>query len=331
MLRPDVKYLILAITSRCNLRCRYCYMSAEESGQDMSDQILDKALDFADQGQSCHVQVTGGEPALLPDKLVHIGERCSRMSHRPTLAVQTNGTMLTKELVQAFKTHDFQIGVSLDGSPKVHDYQRGSADETLRGLKILEEYAVPFQVTTVVTRHNVADLGRLALLLAGLRNCQGLGLDLLVSKGRAETQSVQPASAAQLRQGISQLSEALTMINNSRRQPLRLREQSLLSRSGCSPHFCRAATGQSLAVRPDGRLYPCGQTMGDPVFSCGTVEEPKTLLSKPLSSSRLQHGACADCQLKDCCPDDCPGRLHYNTENKELACVLYQSLNERVV
>ncbi|NOY13815.1 MAG: radical SAM protein [Deltaproteobacteria bacterium] len=324
----DVRYLILAVTSRCNLRCRYCYLAAESTGQDMSDRVLDRALDLADHNSPCHVQVTGGEPALRPDKLIRIGKRCRNMSRGPSLAIQTNGSLLTEELLQIFRTYDYQVGISLDGPPEIHDRQRGMADETLRGLKRLEEQGIPFRVTTVVTRENVGYLDRLALLLAGFSNSRGLGLDLLVAKGRAGDLAIQPPSATQLRQGMNRLTGALAMINRSRRQPLRLREQDLLAGTGRSPHFCRAASGQSLAVHPDGRLYPCGQTMGDPVFACGTVEQPEPLRRQPLTSIRLQQKDCSACHLNCCCPDDCPSRLYYNTENRELTCTLYQELDQ---
>ena len=71
----DIRYLILAVTSRCNLKCCYCYPAARGDGDDMADDLLDQALDIADHGTPCHIQITGGEPTLVPDKIARIARR----------------------------------------------------------------------------------------------------------------------------------------------------------------------------------------------------------------------------------------------------------------
>lgn len=325
----DIRYLILAVTSRCNLRCGYCYLAAGEDGLDMTDAVLDQALDLAgNSSQPCHIQITGGEPTLVPDKIARIAERSRLMRARPHLAIQTNATLLTRDMVQLFKEYEFQIGVSLDGPPEIQDVQRGMASETLRGLKLLESEHVPFRVTTVVTKDNVLSLDKLALLLAGFTNSRGIGLDLLVSKGRAATGFSRPPSSEELRRGVSGLASTLALINKRRSTPLRLRELDLLCGSGGDRPFCRAATGQSLAVRPDGRLYPCGQTMGDPHFFMGTVEQPEFTGQQPLTGFRLDSGDCHYCPLVNNCPGDCPSRIHYNNEEgKKLTCTMYTTLD----
>ena len=68
----SISYLILAITSRCNLHCKYCYMDANRNGLDMADEIIDKAISISLIGEypkKCHIQITGGEPTLVPAKI----------------------------------------------------------------------------------------------------------------------------------------------------------------------------------------------------------------------------------------------------------------------
>ncbi len=327
----NIRYLILAVTSRCNLCCRYCYQEAGRDGEDMTDEVLDNALSLiAGQNAPCHVQITGGEPTLLPAKIARIGERCHAMTHRPTLAIQTNGTLLNSELVQLFKNNEIQVGISLDGPPDIQEDIRGKATETLRGLKLLEKHNIPFRVTTVVTNRNILHLDKLALLLASFAGSRGIGLDLLVDKGRTTSEKIRPASPKEMQQGMKQLVTTLALVNSRRRIPIRLRELDLLGRRSSTSHaFCRAATGQSLAVHPDGTLYPCGQTMADPFFSMGTVMKPDFPENLPLTAIHLTSHRCRTCPLNGRCPGECPSRTHYTLDRSDpLVCSLYKALVE---
>ncbi len=221
----DIRYLILAVTSRCNLSCKYCYMAAGEKGDDMADTVLDQAINLiSNNDKPCHIQITGGEPTLVPDKIARIAKQSRLLPVKPQLAIQTNATMLTKELGRLFKEYKFQVGVSLDGPPDIQDWQRGLASETLRGLKLLEAMEIPFRVTTVVTHANILCLDKMALLLANFSNSRGIGLDLLVNKGRALADDPQPPGHQELQDGINRLTTTLTMINQHRQIPLQLRE-----------------------------------------------------------------------------------------------------------
>ncbi len=161
-------------------------------------------------------------------------------------------------------------------------------------MQLLAEMMIPFRVTTVVCAENVLHLDRQALLLASFPNCLGLGLDLLVNKGRAVEGTVKPAGQVELAQGIGTLVRAIHFINKTRQPRLHLRELEQVSELArlrvsefATPQagnripnskkkpFCRAVKGESLAVTPDGRLFPCGQTMGAADFNLDTVSEPR--------------------------------------------------------
>jgi uncharacterized protein len=91
--------------------------------------------------------------------------------------------------------------------------------------------------------------------------------------------------------------------------------------------FCQAAAGASLAVAADGRLYPCGQTLGDARFVLDGAAPLSPPFSLSLSASLAGREDCAACPLAGRCPNDCPSRLFYNQErNRRLVCILYQVL-----
>ncbi len=322
-----VRYLVISLTSRCNLRCSYCYHAATEKGMDMGDDLLEAVLNRADNGAVQLIQITGGEPTLVPEKIERVVAKSSVMQTGVQLAIQTNATLLTRPLVRFFRAAKMQVGISLDGPPAVQEQLRGRVDETLKGMSLLEEARVPFRVTTVVSRNNVEVLDQLVLLLAGYRQCRGMGLDLLVDKGRAREGKVTAASPEQLEQGMRTLLSALQLVNRHRRVPLALREGVHLKEKRGRHAFCHAAAGSSLAVSSDGRLYPCGQTMGDASFAMGTVQRPQAKSPLSLTHRQLQSEKCQECPLEGGCPGDCPSRTYYNAgQAVQLACVLYRTL-----
>lgn len=327
-----IRYLILCLTRRCNLRCLYCYNGEGNSKTlDMPKAVMAQAIQtVASQGEPYHLQLTGGEPTLVAESIEKALSLAHDTGHCRSMGIQTNATGLTPDLLRLFNTYDVQVGVSLDGPPAVHQQQRGMAAETLRGLQMLESGGIAFRVTTVVTQANAPVLDRLVLTLAGFGCARGIGLDLLVGKGRAGTLStVAPADPSTLEKGLARMLVVLADVNRHRQMPIRLREQDLiLGRTKRKPVFCHACRGESLAVDPDGQLYPCGQTLGDETFAAGTIWQPAYERLASLQEYKPSGVSCADCDIAAVCPGDCPSRLYYNRDiNADLICTVYQTID----
>ena len=356
-----IRYLILVLTTRCNLKCRYCYNAASSQGVDMTASVLSKAMALADPSdEPLHIQLTGGEPTLVPDLIetaCRNAQQMARQYARPlSMAIQTNATVLTPQLIALFKKFNIQVGVSLDGPPKVQEKLRGNAALTLKGLQLLEAAGIPFRVTTVVSRENVGTLNQLMWMLAGFSQARGVGLDLLVDTGRAtahaqaskesseiegmdEIRDMEPAEPEELRLGMDAMLNTLFEINRRRSVPLQLRELELvknqMNRGESRKAFCHACKGESVAIHPDGRLFPCGQTLGDATLQAGTVWKPEPDRLNILGATPLlkRYGSleCSACPLEDCCPGECPSRLHYNNQKeRRLICTVYRRIWEIV-
>ncbi|PHR28440.1 MAG: hypothetical protein COA36_06055 [Desulfotalea sp.] len=324
----SLQYLILTITSHCNIHCQYCHQSAGEQGLNMSDKVCDTILNLADNGQPLFIQLTGGEPTMVPDIIERVAQKSRQMTWPPRLAIQTNGTLLTPSLINLFKRYQIQVGVSIDGPPDIQEELRGYADKTLRGIGLLEEADVPFRVTTVITNKNILSLDKLAFMLAGYKSCRGIGLDLLVAKGRGISSNICLPSHEQLHRGITTLVQTLNALNARRSRPILLREMERIKNTTSRGAFCHGASGRSIAVQPDGSLFACGQTIGDPTFSCGSISAPSFANKSPLTTIRLQSHNCDNCPLLKRCPGDCPSRIHYNgVQNSPLICELYRCLD----
>lgn len=321
----SIRYLILILTTRCNLDCRYCY-NGDAPGMDMTAEILKRSLLLAADGvEPLHVQLSGGEPAQRLDLMALAAEEARRLPRPVTLAVQTNGTLMTPDFLSLCEEQGIEIGVSLDGPPAINERTRGGSTALFQGLRQLEARGVDFNVTTVLSRVNVGFLADLPLVLGGFAHARGFGLDLLVRKGRGQ---VEPVQAGELAPNIKKLHERLMLANSRRERPLLWREKESLLREragGRKSGFCHACQGESLAVHPDGSAYPCGQTSGSPEFLLAT-EGGKARY--PLTRLKLSGPQCRQCVLHGRCPGECPSRLYYNRgEAAFLICELYQALN----
>jgi len=328
-------FVVLFVTTVCNLKCPYCYAGDLHEKQSMIWDVAEAALRLASRsGRPFHLQLTGGEPTLEPVLIERIVSWVRSRGLPATVALQTNGTHLNGWLVRFLDKQNIQLGVSIDGPPLVHERIRGGIERTLKGLALLSRVGVAFRTTTVVNQWNVSSLAQLALMLAGYPNCRGMALDLLVSKRRfvsgAEPKPCDPGSLAG---GIRNLMETLARLNRTRRIPILLREHQRLAsteQSARTPDYCYACRGESMAVLPDGSVYPCSQTAGDPELYSGRIDRLEADRLQSLRQYRLQELAgedCGSCAVEACCPGECPSRLRYNDQNAvTLACVLYRTL-----
>ena len=166
-----IDQIVLKIASRCNLNCTYCYLynhedaSWKERDEFISDEVLQRALTVikkhCDGPPTRRVAVLfhGGEPTLVgPERLVALARQV-RSALGPSLVslgIQTNGTRLGAEMIDAIVRSNIEIGVSLDGPAKVHDAARvnhggrGSQREVVRGLQRLAEVNLQPGVLCVV-------------------------------------------------------------------------------------------------------------------------------------------------------------------------------------
>ena len=329
---PLIRYLVLLITTRCNLGCRYCYLPQDKrDGIDMTPEIMDRAVAIAaSHGKRMHVQVSGGEPTLNREMVFKTVRQIHTTAPNATVALQTNATLIDDELALFFRHNHVQIGVSIDGPPQVHERQRGGFGKTLAGIECLEKHHVPWRATAVVTEDSVGELWRLALLISKYRTARGIGLDFLTLKESASKNGISPPRAEAVREGIGRLLATIDKINRFSTPPLVLREERTVASGKGSGFFCHAAKGESMAVYPDGTVYPCSQLCGEKEWCAGSVTETIDHSRLRVNAPSLSGNKCGACELSGDCPGDCPARLVYNNESvSRNICALYHEITSQ--
>ena len=154
--------LDLALTNRCNLKCKYCshFTSASDIGNDVPKE---EWLKFIKELGSCAVMkviLTGGEPFCREDlKDIIEGIVHNRMRY----SIFSNGTLITNEMA-AFLASTGRcdiVQVSIDGSsPTFHDALRGKGSffRAMEGIQYLQKHNVTVSVSFTITRQNFMEL-----------------------------------------------------------------------------------------------------------------------------------------------------------------------------
>jgi uncharacterized protein len=156
----------------CNLACSYCFFLDKEllypgSPFRMSDEVLENYIRQLIEGhRSPKVTVAwqGGEPTLMGldfyRRAIELQDKFRKPGTTFENTMQTNGTLLDDDWCEFFKEHNFLIGISIDGPPELHDAYRvnkggeGTSDNVMRGLRLLQEHEVEYNVLTTVNRIN---------------------------------------------------------------------------------------------------------------------------------------------------------------------------------
>ncbi len=191
---PPLNTYYVYLTSGCNLACRHCWLSPAYqpnggTGGHLDFELFKLAIEEGLPLGLKSVKLTGGEPLLHPDFLHMIDLLREK---RLRLTIETNGTLITKDLAQYLKensTLDY-ISVSLDGSnSESHDSFRGvksSFTRATEGIKWLVEVGFRPQIIMSLHLGNVEEIESL-VQLAEKSGAGSVKFNLIQPSGRGET------------------------------------------------------------------------------------------------------------------------------------------------
>lgn len=127
----EKKTIMLTITERCNLDCKYCYeknKTLRTMSTETAKEIVSSELTKDDGFDLCEIQFFGGEPflefELIKDVCSFIWER--KWPKNAQCFATTNGTLVHGEIKQWLyeHQHQFTCSLSLDGNRQAHNINR---------------------------------------------------------------------------------------------------------------------------------------------------------------------------------------------------------------
>lgn len=305
----------VAVTYRCNLRCRFCYASCscrrDSDSEEMTTAEVERVLRVIRRdAQVPSTSFTGGEPLLRTDLLRLVGY-AKEVGLRVNLI--TNGTLIDGDAARRLRRAGLDSAqVSLEGvTAETHDALTqvpGSFAETLAGLEHLRRAGLAVHTNTTANRRNLSELPELPRLVKEL-GLSRFSMNLVIPCGSAGP------GAEDLWVSYSEIGE---VVREVKRQARRLEVQFLWYSptpycifnpvaEGLGGKGCAACDGL-LSVAPNGDVLPCsslqepvGNLLRQPFSEVWSGERARYYREK-----RYAHPRCRGCELFELCDGACP-------------------------
>jgi SynChlorMet cassette radical SAM/SPASM protein ScmE len=323
----------IAITGRCNLKCKYCFYADEMTA--LSDLPTERWLSFFEELGRLAVQrvcLTGGEVFTRPDLFELIdGIVANHMRYN----LLSNGTLITEETLHRFETGKRRlrldyIQISIDGSrAEIHNRSRpDSFDRALRGLRLLVKSGFPATVRVTVNRYNVDDLEGIARLLLEDVGLPGFGTNEAYSCGATDRDQgrvlLTPPQREQAMDTLARLAAHYDGRISASAGPLsyarefkRIEEALAAGETGSPGRGTLCGCGgmwSKLAVLHDGTIVPCHNlgtvhlgAVGMDDFQQVWLEHPTMVALRRRREIPLQSlETCRDCSYQGFCTGGCP-------------------------
>jgi len=269
--------LVKPTSAECNMACRYCFYRDRPvdpyrgiKGRRMGEETL-KALvaqHLAMNPDEAIFSWQGGEPLLMGldffKRVVEFEMEYGASGQRVGNAVQTNGTLITREWAKFFAENRFLVGLSLDGPKHIHErYRRspegrGSFDAVMRAAEILREEGAEFNVLAVVTDYSAERAEEIYgfFVESGFLHLQFIPcVERDPKTGRIADYSVSPEKYARF---LCRLFD-LWFNGGNPEVSIRLFDNLLLRFMGMEAELCelRPQCGSYVVVEFNGDVYPC--------------------------------------------------------------------------
>ena len=219
----------------------------------------------------------GGEPLLNPKMMVKAIEiintkyaDCKDLFH---YSITTNGTLLTRDIIDFLIENSFQISISVDGDEETHNLNRKSKNGksvfpiVMKNIKYLIEKDVDFSVRMTVTKNNVH------LFYNNVKFFDDLGVKKIFA-AYDEFADWDDKSIYILEEQMNLLDAFyLESIIQDKDKILNLYDYKLTTFiAERTPMFCSAGSKGHITINSRGEIYPCGFVSSDKNWKIGDVK-----------------------------------------------------------
>ena len=263
LLDPGIRVVEAMLTTRCNLRCRYCDQRRGAS-RAMAPEVLDAALERLVSSKLECPQLTlyGGEPLLAAPLVRRALDRVAEWAPpwmKPDVRIVTNGTRLDAEMARLLVSRDVFITISSDGVRAAQDARSPGSFDALDGLlvRMHREHPAHFRnrlaVKMALTPPNVRHLAESFryFLSRGVRT-----VDMAPAAVRAPAWNLR--RAGELDRQLAAVARLSTEeFRRSGRIPLRALRPYETSTPVSGGPACGCGSHGLLFVDVDGRIAPC--------------------------------------------------------------------------
>jgi radical SAM protein with 4Fe4S-binding SPASM domain len=308
-------HISLVVSTKCNLRCTYCYGDYSPQKNDFIPlekvEYLFKTL--SEKGL-IGAELTGGEPLMHPDfaEILKLA-----LKNILFVVVLSNGVLFTDEIFDILlkNRHKCCIQISIDGSNEITNSKgrqvNNTWDQTLNTIIKLVDMGINLKVAYILTPDNVSDLSKAAELMEsiGVKNfsvsfAEGIG------RGRNLKYEDNLAFSNSKSDHFKEVAVVIKEVTEKHKKIMPKRDSKFagdLYFSEKTELNCGAGW-KSVTIYPDGTITACplldkmlvlGNIFTDDItkiFNEGEINE----FYKSFSKERVDE-ACSDCEYNNYC------------------------------
>ncbi len=353
---PDIDRVEVMVnaTQECNLACRYCFVDrgrfdyGEERTRMLSPYLIRKLVrmlpeKLPDVREFC-IHFYGGEPLLNLPALRAAVEAAGNYP-RFVFAITTNGTICSEESLSILRKGRFNVILSIDGPPHIHDQVRRTSSGMpthARVMRFLNELRA--QNGQYVRGSSVVRKGW------SLREAREYLKTLPVDAIKAQAVRLQPDNELaldenerqeyfeHLREAAAETIECVRHGKNPKDDRFNHRVLQLMT-GRRRKAFCGAGR-RVFGMASDGTLLPCVLLAGKEGMALGSIDDPDMKWVENGNNWADDHGPrteCKTCWALPLCGGGCPAMLSVCGEdecemvraNCEMALAIYGSFLDR--
>jgi uncharacterized protein len=334
--RVPLTTLVVNVTSKCNLSCKYCYeygedkiVEASNKPRYMDEKTAKESVDFmfreSGENKVVHLTFFGGETLLnfkvLKPALAYARERAAELGKIVDASLTTNATLLKPEIIEWLYENDVGVTVSMDGAKEQQDRFRvfnngmGSYDTIVPNVQALLARGMkrPVGARVTLTKQNL-DVASIYNHLANELGFFEVGFAPVTTSWQRDYAIEAEGFYDMLEQFKKLADEYLEFALAGRRHRFSNVRDTLeeIHKGMSKSHPCGAGMGL-MGVATDGEVALCHRFAGSGAHALGTVtggvdrEKQDAFLASHHIESKTD---CSKCWARPLCAGGCYHEAH---------------------
>lgn len=354
-------FFMIDMTNKCNIGCRYCLRETwnSESPRTLSRESAQAIVEFiirycnAHELEKVRMQPWGGEPLLVKDVIFFIQDKIKENGLDIDIDIETNGTLLSENVVRQLYDRHINYGISLDGFESLNDAQRvyrngeGTYAKVIEGLNLTKKYyGEDICVLATITKQTVSYVGGIIEHFAKDLNLRRIKLNFVhQSFFREDTDFC--LDKADVTKGVNEIIDKILEMNE---QGISIMEYNFWikifniltnrERDACLSRGCRGGRDM-ITIDVNGDIYPCDVTdfpeekIGSIYSDLDLPEMVRDAMNKKSYYTVKSDEKCDTCPWKHFCNGGCTVRIKCAGGQRgmidENECVANQVMYPRII
>ena len=353
----QIRYFIIDLTKKCNFDCIYCFRDFHNTDT-ISLERLNEVLVYiehycnSEKINKIGIQMWGGEPLLAIDRIEYVVDYFKHTEIEAEIDIETNGSLITDDIACRLYEWGVHIGVSIDGTPSLHNYQRRmvgqnpSAELVERGIQNLQKYyGKCISGITVVTKYNYRHIKEILDYYIYRLQLYSIKFNFVRDNDHAceKKLALSEEEVSWFENELMDYLKAYQCLGvNFTEGNIEVRAKNLLQRSNyscCISHGCQGGK-RMISFDYKGNIFPC-EMIDFPEEKIGTIYEEDSvekMVSRAVKCNKFflpkQDTKCESCPWWYFCMGGCSSRNRYLNRDgmvDEIECATNRSIYPRLI